>query len=119
MEVFKSCKNLKEKLIELKKEGKTIAAYGASAKAGTIVRAADIGSELIDYFVDDSPAKQGLYTPIYHIPIISRKQADENLVDYFLILAVNYADNIMAKEQTFHNNGGRFIVPRGTNIEII
>ena len=76
-EVEIACKKLKEKLIEIKKEGRTIAAYGASAKAGTIAISADIGSDLIDYFVDDSPAKQGFYTPIHHVPIISRKEADK------------------------------------------
>ena len=74
---------------------------------------------LIDYYVDDAPAKQGLYSPIYHVPIISRNEAENKIPDYFLILAVNYADNIIAKEQNFHSNGGRFIVPRGTDIEII
>jgi len=118
-EVQEACKNLKEKLTELKNKGKTIAAYGASAKAGTIARAADVGNELIDFYVDDSPSKQGLYTPIYHIPIISRKDTEKKLPDYFLILAVNYAENIMLKERTFHKNGGRFIIPRGTDIQII
>lgn len=118
-EVQEACASLKNKLVELKNEGKTIAAYGASAKAGTIARAADIGSDLIDYYVDDAPEKQGLYTPIYHVPIISRNEANDNPPDYFLILAVNYADNIMAKEKSFHDNGGKFIVPRGTDIQVL
>lgn len=103
--------NLKTLLKELKKDNKSIVAYGASAKGGTIARAADIGSDLIDYYVDDSPVKQGLYTPIYHVPIKSPEVARKNPPDYFLILAVNYADNIMKKEKAFHKAGGKFIIP--------
>ena len=118
-EVKLAWKNLKDTLTRLKAEGSKIAAYGASAKGGTIARAADIGDGLIDYYVDDSESKQGLYTPIYHIPILSREEAEKDKPDYFLILAVNYAENIMAKEADFHTEGGKFIVPRGTDIQII
>jgi SAM-dependent methyltransferase len=111
--------NLKTVLKKIKEKGASIAAYGASAKGGTIARAADLGGGLIDYYVDDSIAKHGLYTPIYHIPIISRDEAEEKVPDYFLILAVNYAENIMAKEKSFKDNGGKFIVPKGTDIQII
>ena len=118
-EVKQAWTNLKEKLIELKGTGAKIAAYGASAKGGTITRAADIGPDLIDIYVDDSPSKQGLFTPIYHVPIVSRQEAKIDEPDYFLILAVNYADNIMAKEKVFHEAGGKFIVPKGIDIQII
>ena len=117
-QVKKAWANLKTVLNNIKNKGDSIAAYGASAKGGTIARAADLGGGLIDYYVDDSTAKHGLYTPIYHIPIISRNEAEENIPDYFLILAVNYAQNIMAKENKFKEDGGKFIVPKGTDIQI-
>lgn len=117
--VTTALKNLKTLLVKLKKEGNTIVAYGASAKGGTIIRAADIGADLIDYYVDDSKVKQGLYTPIYHVPIKSPDVARNNPPDYFLILAVNYADNIMKKEKAFHKAGGKFIIPDNIKISIV
>ncbi len=117
--VKNSWRKLNNTLIELKNKKKRIVAYGASAKAGTISRCANIGPKLIDFYIDDSPSKQGLYTPIYHIPILSRKLAFKKKIDYILILAVNYADIIMRKESDFKKKGGYFILPKGEDIQII
>ncbi len=117
--VKNSWKNLRDSLVELKKQNKKIVAYGASAKAGTISTCAKIDSTLVDFFIDDSPSKQGKYTPIFHIPIMSRKNAFKKKIDYILILAVNYAKLIMNKEKNFKKMGGKFIIPRGERIEII
>ena len=84
----------------------------------TIIKSSGVGKKHLDYFVDDSPAKQGLYTAGDKIPIISRKQANKKLPDYFIILAPNYAKFIMAKEKRFLEQGGKFIVPVG-NIEVV
>ena len=111
--VLEAAKQLRRTLKELKRQGKTIAGYGAAAKGLTILKCSGIGRETLDYFVDDSPAKQGWYTPVDHIPIISREDAESRLPDYFLILAPNYADVIIAKEARFHDGGGKFIVPKG------
>ena len=94
----------------LRAEGKTIAGYGAAAKGFSVLKLAGITQKHIDYFVDDSPAKQGKFTPITHIPVISRKEAEEKLPDYFFITAPNYADVIMAKETAFKGAGGKFIL---------
>lgn len=118
-QVKNSWKNLRDCLIKLKSKKQTIVAYGASAKAGTISTCAKIDSKLVDFFIDDSPSKQGMFTPIFHIPILSRKKAFAKKIDYILILAVNYADIIMKKEKKFHQNGGKFIIPRGEKIEIV
>ena len=83
----------------------------------TILQKSKIGKKHLDYFVDDSPAKQGYYTPIDHIPIISREESEKQLPDYFIILAPNYSDVIMAKEKKFIKNGGKFIIPKN-NITI-
>ena len=101
-----------------KKKGLTIAGYGAAAKGLTILKCSKLGKKEISYFVDDSPAKQGLYTPVDHIPIISRKEANKNLPDYFIILAPNYSDVIIKKENKFIKRGGRFIIPKN-ELEII
>ena len=83
---------------DLIKQGKKIAGYGAAAKGMTILKCSNIGNKL-KYFVDDSPAKQGFYSPVDHIPIISRKKAQTKLPDYFIILAPNYSDIIIKKEK--------------------
>jgi len=117
--VKNSWKILRQELLKLKKNNKTIVAYGASAKSGTISRCANLGKDIIDFFIDDSPSKQGLYTPIYNIPILSKKEGYKKKIDYLLILAVNYADIIIKKEKNFKINGGKFIIPRGEYIEYV
>ena len=102
-------KRLRNLVLNLKKKGKKIAGYGAAAKGMTILKCSNIGNQL-KYFIDDSPAKQGLYSPVDHVPIISRKQAQKKLPDYFIILAPNYSDIIIKKEKNFIKNGGKFIV---------
>ena len=102
-------KRLRNLVLSLKKKGKKIAGYGAAAKGMTILKCSNIGNQL-KYFIDDSPAKQGFYSPVDHIPIISRKQAQKKLPDYFIILAPNYSDIIIKKEKIFIKNGGKFIV---------
>jgi len=95
----------------LKKEGKTIAGYGAAAKGFSVLKLAGIDERHIDYFVDDSPAKQGKYTPVTHIPVVSR--TDRPDPDYFFITAPNYAQTIMEKEKEFK---GKFILCDSTVI---
>ena len=116
--VYKTTNKLKKLINDLKRKNKKIAGYGAAAKGMTIIKSSGIGKKHLDYFVDDSPAKQGLYTAGDKIPIISRKQANKKLPDYFIILAPNYAKFIMAKEKRFLEQGGKFIVPVG-NIEVV
>lgn len=97
-----------------------IAGYGAAAKGFSILKLAGLDGRHIKFFVDDSPAKQGKYSPVTHIPIISRAEAEKKLPDYFIILAPNYAQLIIEKEKDskFRKRGGKFIVPVG-EIEII
>lgn len=111
--VLAFAKNLRRTVDGLKRKGKKIAGYGAAGKGMTILNCSGIRKKTLDYFVDDSPAKQGWYSPVDHIPIISREDAERRLPDYFIILAPNYADVIMAKETRFRDRGGKFIVPKG------
>ena len=105
-------KEIKDLIQSIKKSGKTIAGYGAAAKGMTILKCSGIGKNEIDYFVDDSPAKQGWYTPSDHIPIISRNDANNKLPDYFFILAPNYSEVIIQKEAEYIKNGGKFILAK-------
>jgi len=98
-------------LANLKIQGKTIAAYGAPAKGNTLLNFFSIGTELLDFVVDDSPFKQGLYTPGKHILVVSSEVLYEKKPDYLLILAWNFADPIMKMHAKYKELGGKFIIP--------
>lgn len=111
---------LTDLLRRLKAEGKRIVGYGAPAKATTFLSTFGIGSETLDYIVDDDKKiKQGLYMPGTHLPIVSPEYLYRPLdlsdskgkPDYCLILAWNFAEPIMANHTRFTELGGRFIVP--------
>lgn len=95
----------------LKRENKSIAAYGAPAKATTLLYFFGLGKETIDFIVDDSPFKHGLFTPGKHIPVLATKELYIRKPDYLLILAWNFAPSIIKMHERFKNNGGQFIVP--------
>lgn len=98
-------------LVDLKTKGKTIAGYGAPAKGNTLLNFFSIGTEILDFVVDDSPFKQGLYTPGKHISVVSSKFLYEKRPDYLLILAWNFADYIMKMHKKYKELGGKFIIP--------
>jgi len=104
--VVREVAKLKETIQKIKANGKTIAGYGAAAKGLSALHLAGVENEL-DYFVDDSPAKQGKFTPEGKKPVISRAEA--KLPDYFLITAPNYEKVIYDKEADFRRNGGAFV----------
>lgn len=98
-------------LYSLKEQGKTIAAYGAPAKGNTLLAYFGIGTDVLDYATEGLPSKIGMYTPGTHIPIIDINEARKNPPDYYLMLAWNYKDAILEKEQEFKSRGGKFIIP--------
>ncbi len=98
-------------LAGLKAEGRSIAGYGAPAKATTLLGNFGLGTETLDFIVDDSPLKQGLLTPGSHIPVVAASALSERRPDYLLVLAWNFADSIIARNAPFKEAGGRFIVP--------
>jgi hypothetical protein len=104
-------KELSELLHRLKKEGKTIAGFGAPAKATTLMHHFGLGADILDFVIDDSPLKQGLLTPGLHIPVLPATSLYDKKPDYVLILAWNFAESIMKKHQAFRDGGGKFIVP--------
>ena len=67
--------------------------------------------ELISYVIDDTPEKQGYFTPGNHIPIVNSSYLKEQKPDYLLLLAWNFADELIAKTQEYKNSGGRYIIP--------
>lgn len=100
-------------LAGLKADGKRIAGFGAPAKATTLMFHFGLGPETLEYVIDDSPLKQGLYTPGHHIPVVPSSSLDDpaRRPDYALILAWNFAEPIIEKHQAFRDGGGKFIVP--------
>ena len=98
-------------LSTIKGEGKTVAAFGAPAKATTLMYHFGIGPEIIDFIVDDSPLKQGLYSPGLHVPVVPSHQLYDRRPDFVVILAWNFADPIIGNHQRFLDGGGKFIVP--------
>ena len=70
-----------------------------------------IGRDVVDFIVDDSPLKQGLYSPGLHVPVKPPQAIYDETPDYLIVLAWNFADAIIAKHKKFSEQGGRFIVP--------
>lgn len=105
----------REKLVSLlkriKREGKSIAGYGAPAKGNTLLNFCKIGTDYIGYIVDDNPLKIGLYTPGMHISVVSSEVLDEKKPDYILILAWNFAEEILSKTKKYSDAGVKFIIP--------
>lgn len=104
-------RHLGELLADLTGRGHRVAAYGAAAKGATLLNYCGIGPDLIDYVVDRSSHKQGLYMPGVRLPIGSPTLLVERPPDYLLILAWNLADEIMGQQAAYRAAGGRFILP--------
>lgn len=103
--------DLQRTLKGFRAEGKRIAGYGAPAKGNTLLGFLDIDSSLVEYIADRSPLKQGRYTPGVHIPVVSPDRLLADQPDYVLLLAWNFADEIMAQQAEYRRRGGKFIVP--------
>lgn len=99
---------LREMIDKLKKEGKTVIGYGASAKGNTLLNYCNIGSKDISCIVDRTPYKIGKYSPGKKLPIVL-SVGEPN--DYYLLLVWNYLDGVLARERNYRKQGGKFIVP--------
>lgn len=103
------CKDLKELLLKLKKDGNKIIAYGATSKSTTLLNYAKIGKDIIDYIYDTTPTKINTFTPGTHIPVESYAGFAKDKARNTLLLAWNHKKEIFEKEKEYRENGGKFI----------
>ncbi len=102
---------LHELLTELNAQGALVAGYGAAAKGSTLLNTVGIGTDLVEFVVDRNVHKQGNFMPGMNQPIIDPEALLDRQPDYVLLLAWNFASEIMEQQQAYLAAGGRFIVP--------
>ena len=102
---------LRELLGKLHVDGRTIAGYGAPAKGTTLLNYCGVTNDVLAYTVDRSSLKVGLYTPGVHVPVLPVETLLDRQPDHLLILAWNFADEIMRQQREYQSRGGRFVLP--------
>jgi len=109
----RSCIEAKTNILELidkiKDSKKSLVGYGATAKSSTLINYCGLTNQHIDYICDSTPAKQGLYSPGAHIPIVQPEKFTENYPDYSILFAWNHKQEILKKEINYQNRGGKWI----------
>jgi len=98
-------------LDDARRSGRSVVCYGASAKGNTLLNVCGIRAGQVDYAVDRSPHKQGLFLPGSHIPVYDPARVAETRPDYVLLLSWNLRDEIMEQMAHIRAWGGRFVVP--------
>src|SRR6187549_111124 len=98
-------------LVDVKRSGRKAVGFGAAAKGNTLLNCSGIHADLVDYVVDSSPHKQGLFLPGSRIPIVSPETVARTRPDYLVILPWNLRAEVMAQMAQIRSWGGRFVVP--------
>ena len=98
-------------LTSLRDAGKSVAGYGAPAKGNTLLNYCGIDTKLLPYTVDKSPLKVGKLTPGMHLPVLPVETVLERQPDFLLILAWNFASEIISQQAEYRLRGGKFIIP--------
>ncbi|MBC7889813.1 MAG: methyltransferase domain-containing protein [Ferruginibacter sp.] len=102
--------DLTEFLIEQKRAGKKIAAYGAAAKGNTMLNYCGIKNDLIGFVVDANPHKQNKFLPASHIPVVNEQFLKDNQPDFVVIFPWNLKDEITRQLAYIKDWGGKFLV---------
>ncbi|MDG2528801.1 class I SAM-dependent methyltransferase [Caulobacter endophyticus] len=108
--VRKVKRDLLKLLVELKEQGASIVGYGAAAKGNTLLNYCGVGADMIDYVVDMSPHKQGMFLPGTRLPILAPAEIEKTRPDYVMILPWNIKDEVMTQLAGIREWGGKFIV---------
>ncbi len=96
-------------LLDAKRDGKTVAAYGAAAKGNTLLNYAGVKPDLLPFVCDAAPSKQGKLMPGSHIPILPPSALQEARPDYVLILPWNIADEVKRQLAGLAAQGTQFV----------
>lgn len=110
-QVKETKRKLLDFLIAVRRNGKSVAAYGAPGKGNTLLNYCGIRTDFLDYAVDRNPHKHGKFLPGTHIPIFPPERIRETHPDYLLILPWNLKDEIIQQNSYIREWGGRFVVP--------
>ncbi|MEN9575948.1 MAG: hypothetical protein RL514_3803 [Verrucomicrobiota bacterium] len=97
-------------LRDLRRQGKTVAAFGAAHAVTTLTHHFEIG-EFLSFVVDDNPRKHGTFSPGYHTPVLPTQALYERKPDYVLVLAWRFLEPFQKKNQAYLDQDGHFIVP--------
>jgi methylation protein EvaC len=106
----KSKKDFVTLLRDLKAKGKRVAGYAATSKSTTVLNYCGVGPDLIQYISDSTPLKQGKLTPGMHIPVLSPDHFHADKPDYAVLFGWNHKTEILEKEKSFTDGGGKWIV---------
>jgi len=111
MQALKIKLDITEFLIQQKRTGKKVAAYGAAAKGNTLLNYCGIKSDLIEFVVDANPHKQNKFLPASHIPVVNEQYLKDAEPDFVIIFPWNLKDEIINQLSYIRNWGGKFVVP--------
>jgi hypothetical protein len=104
-------RNLRKKIAEIKRQKKSIHAYGASTKGNVLLQYFNIGREHVDFIADKNPKKFNYYTPGTKIKIISEKKSRKISPNYYLVLPWHFKKEILKREKSTIKKGSKFIFP--------
>jgi SAM-dependent methyltransferase len=96
---------------KLKSQGRRVIGYGASAKGNTLLNTCGLGAKELDFIIDNTPFKQNKVAPGSWLPIRPPEALLKEQPDYALLLAWNFAPEIVRRETEYQNHGGRFVLP--------
>jgi len=98
-------------LIEQKKAGKSVAAYGAAAKGNTLLNYCGVKNDLVEFVVDANPHKQNKWLPASHIPVVAESHLKSRKPDFVLVLPWNLQTEITRQLAYIRDWGGKFVIP--------
>jgi SAM-dependent methyltransferase len=109
--VLKAKLNFIHFLVERKKQGRSVAGYGAAAKGNTLLNYCGIKNDLISFVVDANPAKQNKYLPGSHIPVVNEDRLKLEKPDFVVIFPWNIREEIINQLGYIREWNGKFVVP--------